>query len=193
MARARRKRDGRLIRRRFGVVVSLLAYLLASGGLPLPAAACKKGDQPFACQTRSCGCQVPADSQSGCCCQSPAPIQKEPSPEPDCPHCAGKAECDDSSTSCDKPCCDKKHKPAKKAAPLRQASPACLGGGVVWIDGFKARQCKGGGTLWITTGAVMLPPTMVIRQTPLDAVDRVRPAELTASSRSSKPSVPPPR
>src|SRR5262249_28876986 len=50
---------------------TLVAYLLATLGLPLPAAARKPDDQPFPCQDHPCGCRTAEQCWTACCCFTP--------------------------------------------------------------------------------------------------------------------------
>ena len=52
-------------------MLAFVSYLAVTVGLPLPLPTLKKSDQPFPCQTRSCGCQTAEQFWTGCCCFSP--------------------------------------------------------------------------------------------------------------------------
>ncbi len=164
MARGRRKIGWRLLRRRCAVMASLLAYLLASAGLPLPAACSKKGE---AFETRPCGCRVSADSLACCCCQTQAH-----------PKVASQR----------KSCCDAETAPASSPSVKAEPNPA-----VRWVLGIKALECRGASTLWITTGAVSLPPGPVSCESRLAPGDRFALIDFSASARSTTPPLHPPR
>jgi hypothetical protein len=202
MATPRRKIDGRLIRQRCCAVVALLSYLVVTVGVPVPAASTRKGGSPFACQTRSCGCQTDMDCQSGCCCGAQvetqaAPRENDDIPRPDedpaaepasCPRCGAKKQCDNPA-SLPKSCCAAKHEQARSCfvAPGKSKST------FRWFVGLKALECQGASTLWITTGAVVLPPVHIALETSLPVVDRVWPSEFLCVSRSTPPLLRPPR
>ena len=54
--------------RRVGVVVALVAYLVAAVGFPVPAASVKGGGVPFPCMNHPCGCRSAEQCWRGCCC-----------------------------------------------------------------------------------------------------------------------------
>jgi hypothetical protein len=59
--------------RRLCAAVTLLAYLAAALGVPLPAAAPPKDrGEPFPCQDHPCGCRTAEQCWRGCCCFTPA-------------------------------------------------------------------------------------------------------------------------
>jgi hypothetical protein len=60
----------RPLRRRLCAALTLVAYLLATFGCPLPAAA-KETDQPFPCQDHPCGCRTAEQCWKRCCCFTP--------------------------------------------------------------------------------------------------------------------------
>src|SRR5579872_5866002 len=73
MCAARRKRFWRTCRYRAGGALSLVAYLLATLGLPLPARARKEtAGVPFPCQDHPCGCRTAEQCWKNCCCFTPA-------------------------------------------------------------------------------------------------------------------------
>ena len=57
-------------RRILFVGVSLLGYLTAAFGLPLPVWTAKDRSVPFPCQDRPCGCHSAAECWQSCCCFS---------------------------------------------------------------------------------------------------------------------------
>ncbi len=61
----------RSVRQRACAVVTLIAYMLAALGAPLPAAARKADDLPFPCQNHPCGCRTAEQCWAGCCCFTP--------------------------------------------------------------------------------------------------------------------------
>ena len=54
--------------RRVGVVVVLVAYLVAAVGFPVPASAARGDGVPFPCMDHPCGCQSAEQCWRGCCC-----------------------------------------------------------------------------------------------------------------------------
>jgi hypothetical protein len=73
MTRGRRRINWRTLRHRLLAALSLVGYLAAAIGYPLPAASAGRKDysQPFPCQGHLCGCQSAEECWSGCCCLSP--------------------------------------------------------------------------------------------------------------------------
>jgi hypothetical protein len=71
MLRSWRAISWRPLRRRLCAAVTLLAYLLATLGLPLPAPARKPDSVPFPCQDHPCGCVTAEQCWSACCCFTP--------------------------------------------------------------------------------------------------------------------------
>jgi hypothetical protein len=61
----------RALRRRLIAGLTLVAYLLATLGVPLPAAARRPDDQPFPCQDHPCGCRTAEQCWTSCCCFTP--------------------------------------------------------------------------------------------------------------------------
>jgi hypothetical protein len=66
-----RKPCWRSLPRRLCAGLTLIAYLAAIFGVPLPAQARKRTDQPFPCQDNPCGCQTAEECWRGCCCLTP--------------------------------------------------------------------------------------------------------------------------
>lgn len=71
MLRHLRKTLWRPWRRRLCAGVTLLAYLAATAGVPLPAAAPPKDAEPFPCQDHPCGCRTARQCWTHCCCFTP--------------------------------------------------------------------------------------------------------------------------
>jgi hypothetical protein len=71
MFRTRDITSWRPLRRRLIAAITLVAYLLATLGVPLPAAARKPEDQPFPCQDHPCGCRTAEQCWTACCCFTP--------------------------------------------------------------------------------------------------------------------------
>jgi hypothetical protein len=61
----------RTLRRRLCAAVTLLGYLLATFGVPLPATARKAEDLPFPCRDHPCGCLTAEQCWTACCCFTP--------------------------------------------------------------------------------------------------------------------------
>src|SRR4051794_16978264 len=59
------------LRRRLWAGVTLVAYLLAALGVPLPASARKEPGVPFPCQDHPCGCRTAEQCWAACCCFTP--------------------------------------------------------------------------------------------------------------------------
>jgi hypothetical protein len=54
------------------VLLSVLGYLAAVVGYPLPARPSHSSDKPFPCQHHACGCVDAQQCWRGCCCYTPA-------------------------------------------------------------------------------------------------------------------------
>jgi hypothetical protein len=61
----------RSLPRRLCAGLTLLAYLATVLGLPLPAPARPKSDEPFPCQDHPCGCRTAEQCWRSCCCFTP--------------------------------------------------------------------------------------------------------------------------
>ena len=85
----RRKTFWRSLRRRLVAGLTLVAYLVAAVGFPLPAGAARRpGSPPAPCGNQLCGCET-ADQGPRCCCPAPRPPAEEKAPSASrCPHCA---------------------------------------------------------------------------------------------------------
>lgn len=126
----------RAFQRRVIAGVTLLAYLAATIGYPLPAGA--RGQQV-------CGC-VPAEkcSGGGCgCSHKPAPVKMKPS----C--CAKKSACCEKKSGNTPNCCAKK--PVGEARQAKNPKP------VQWVIGIAAKQCRTGGVAEWQSGEIALP------------------------------------
>src|SRR5690349_3339169 len=60
------------LRRGVVVLVSLLGYLAAVIGYPMPAGGRKVSSRPFPCQDHACGCVDADQCWRNCCCFTPA-------------------------------------------------------------------------------------------------------------------------
>jgi hypothetical protein len=123
--------DWRSVRRRLCAGVTLLAYLCAAIGFPMPKA--------NACGQQVCGCATAQTCQTGGCCCSPAKPAKSEEAVPSC--------------------CVKK-KPAKPTcctndATTKTNNPMPVG----WVIGITAQKCQGSATHWISAQAALPGPT----------------------------------
>jgi hypothetical protein len=164
----RRKSFWRALRRRLVAGLTLVAYLVAAVGFPLPAAARRPGGAPAPCQNQLCRCDTAQQGPRRCCCSAPqgraattganasppAARASQPdlrdrasgkaTPAPPCPHCA------------------RSHavqpKPAAARTDDKRDSP--LGGtqgGWRWVCGVTGQCCQGLLTLWVSYRAVLAP------------------------------------
>src|SRR5438874_7834784 len=158
-------------RRKACSAVTLLAYLCATAGLPMPLAAGNPGQAAFPCQTmlcgcltaeqcQSCGCFTPEEQAAWAAARNAAPPANAVSEEngsagcccdathetPGCQHCAKKARSS---------CCTPKSPPAARTSCAQHASGDADAKGkkpVPW-GGVSAGRCHGLALSWVTTGA----------------------------------------
>jgi hypothetical protein len=163
MSASRWRRIGRALPHHGCVALTLLSYLIATLGFPLPTSAAKIGEQPFPCQSHLCGCQCAEQCWQHCCCftaeerWSWARLHNV-EPPADAAKPAGLAwntvrlrdqedepEADTASSCCapqdSRPCCQKH---SSRSSEKRGS-----------ILGVAACSCHGVATLWISVGAVL--------------------------------------
>jgi hypothetical protein len=135
----------RNLRRRICSGVTLLAYLAAAIGFPLPQTFARQSN---ACGRQVCGCDSAEQCKArGCCSQGTPQAPPEESEPGDC--CSKK-----------KPvasCCTEK-KPAAEEPTQPQTKPK--EGKVRWVIGMSAKKCHGGGTEWLNGDAAGLPMSL---------------------------------
>lgn len=132
------------------VACTLVSYLLAAVGLPLPVRAAKERGEPFPCQDSACGCRTAEQCWRSCQCLTleqrlawarargitpPAYVAETAAAE------GGGCCCQESTTSS---CCQS----PKNAAPAAADGPR----GPL----FSAHRCQGLSTIWISSGVVPL-------------------------------------
>jgi hypothetical protein len=217
MAARRRKKFLRRLRHRLWVAVSLLAYLAASLGFPLPAPARhhKADGQPFPCQDNPCGCQTAEQCWTHCCCLTPEQHWEwarqhhvEPPPYATRPAsegwrntprrvreaaaapettCAGCAEC------AARPCCEGQGDCCQKTAEPAKDVPPPDEGKFRWALGVSALRCQGYASLWVGGGAVLPAPPRPAWAPGLLPVAWALPTDLVAPRVFTAPPTPPPR
>lgn len=194
-----------LFTRRLCAAGTLLAYLCAVVGVPMPARAARPQGAAFPCQQLGCGCQTASDCD-GCGCFAPSAAEPEPKPEepaPACCCCSGK-ETTESCGSCarkqaKRSCCAVPTKstpaPVKKScgscgqAP-RDADPNKTG--VRWA-GVSAWRCHGVTPLWVGAAASTPVAPPVAWQPLLTFAGWVAPADQSSVTLSFDLLDPPPR
>jgi hypothetical protein len=208
----------RSLRRRLCAGLTLVGYLLATLGLPLPGPAAPKNGERFPCENHSCGCQSAEQCWRSCCChtaeerwawarahnvQPPAYAEKAKSnswrQDPRRNTDEVKVE---PSASCCKPdgtkktCCQIQSADCHDRPVVNEQAtgtkPACKAG-KSWILGVAALKCQGLATYWATTGAA-LPPAPPLAWTPsLDAMGWLSLGDSFPETVSPIPPDPPPR
>jgi len=162
----------RFLRRKACSAVTLVSYLCATVGLPMPLAAGKPGEAAFPCQMLLCGC-LTAEQCQNCGCFTPQeqaawaaahnvapsnPDGEENKPSscccdasqesPNCPHCVKKARSS---------CCAPKSKPTScQSRPEQSCADTHTKDkkSVRW-GGVSAGRCHGMALSWVTTGAAV--------------------------------------
>jgi hypothetical protein len=121
------------MRRRLCSCVTLLAYLIAAIGYPLPVAKASQRASP--CGQQVCGCGSVEQCQAGGCC---------------CSHSRERPE-QDATPSC---CSKRTPKPAvKPSSSVKDQTPA--NANYRWVVGISALKCQGAATHWITAQAAL--------------------------------------
>jgi hypothetical protein len=203
-----RPRFWRALRHRVCVAGSFFAYLIATLGLPLPAAVHKDVSQPFPCQNHPCGCQTAEQCWRSCCCFTPEERwawarenNVEPPSYAEKPAASGwntvklrDRDTDASTATCRKECGEPKCSNCCQSQP---ADPVKTDESdskkIRWVLGFSTWSCQGFTTLWLSAGAVVpvpLPFAWVPESPPSDRLPFVR---VDAPFLFSTPPSPPPR
>ncbi len=172
----------RNLRRRCLALAALAAYLAASVGLPVPAAAAHKDlSKPYPCMNNPCGCLCAEDCWRHCCCTTPeerwawAAANNVTPPD----YAERPAAHDEGAASPESSLCPHCHlgTPASGPRGVTTASPL---------------RCQGLGTLWVTVGTTTAPSPLAWR--PATAVaDRLTHLDQVPSPLSRAPASPPPR
>jgi hypothetical protein len=144
------------LRRRLTSAVTLVAYLVAAIGFPMPQS--KAGSNP--CGQHFCCCGSEATCQaSGCGCPD-SPLAPHVEPAPQEPPVVVRRSPASHTPAAPRSCCSKSTPESTKpsVAPTKAPSKG-LGNAVRWVIAFDALKCKGASMSWISCGAA-LPPTM---------------------------------
>ncbi len=167
------------VRRRLCGGVTLLAYLIAAIGFPLPQTL---GHMANACGQEVCGCGTPEQCKAnGCGCSHDGSDAAPQEPEPaDC--------CSFKHVNAVPSCC------AKKSTPEQMKTPKKAKGNTIrWVVGIAALKCRGGPVKWLSAETA-LPTTAPLTWQP--SWPFCYSLSLTHQSRfvlSADPSDPPPR
>lgn len=167
-----------LLPRRACALVSLLAYLAVTIGLPLPGRSGKDHSVPFPCQDNPCGCQTAEECWRHCCCNTPEqrlawarahgvtppnyavlkPGQgwdtRQPT-KPTQPKCALCAVADAAQTERTAAGCCSKQDQVTKPASEDKAKPWR------WQLGSASFKCRGMSLFWLQGGSGSLPPPVL--------------------------------
>jgi hypothetical protein len=195
---------------RFTAFFSIVIFLVAAVGIPLPIVTKKDRSVPFPCMDRACGCRSAAECKQHCCCFSNAEKvawARQHGHDPDT--VASCATPQDSADSTQGSCCATKNTP--KSCPhcrttklgragvsaqkdsLQKVSPQKDTHGIeVLISSFE-RRCQGGDNFWMVLSTAMIPPPSVFLAIP-DRVILVLgiPTLPAYSLEATGPPVPPP-
>jgi len=205
-----RRQNGRSLRRRLYAAGTLVAYLLACLGLPVPAdAITKDAGQAFPCQEHGCGCRTAEQCWTHCCCFSPEQrwtwaqshnVQPPAYAEKPATTSWRTGRKRDQAQNC---CSENRPGPRScRTCPETSTAPKSEHGkkdtpakknGFRWALGMSALGCQGQTTLWASTASV-LPPAPPVTWAPWPTVvDRLAYADEIAISLSPLPPDPPPR
>ena len=195
----RRKAWCRSLRRRSCAGLALVAYLLAAGGIPLPAAPPRKDiSQPFPCMNSPCGCETAEQCWRGCCCLTAAERWAwadshgvQPPDYAERPASGGKPKtrpahsCCSGEECCHDACCEPESSSGTEKA--ARSWP-----GVRWVVGAAALRCQGLTTQWVSAGAV-LPPELPVAWKPRSLAEGWVPhvASRVSAAYAAPPSPPP--
>lgn len=206
MRASRRKQFWRALRHKLFVVVSLVAYLVATLGFPLPARARKQtSGVPFPCQDHPCGCRTAEQCWKSCYCFTPEQrlawarehnVTPPAYAERPAPATGGWRTTPlrlQSKAVAVKSCCQKiatKACCASKSRPVSHKHPAPVKGLALRLT---AAQCQGFATHGISGGAVVPAPLSVAWEPGLVPQGWVIAADLAAPRLHFTPPAPPPR
>lgn len=141
---------GKIQPRRLISGVTLLAYLVAAIGFPMPASSATGAN---ACGQRICCCGSETQCRaSGCGCSHSSATTDEETTEPSAaPSCC---------ESPPKPSCCAKSSPEnpKPASTPSKGSKKTSGKSMQWVVGMSAQKCRGGATEWIHAQAALPGP-----------------------------------
>ena len=189
---------------------ALLAYLVATTGIPLPSSRGKQRGVAYPCQHHACGCLSAAECWDHCCCYTPRQklawareyhvepparlvaevaaidllaMDHERSEEAGahCSHCA------------DRTATTNEHKHAEHDDHDICHSAPSDDGGMTLVLSIVARKCRGLSDLWCAAGAVTPPPVATAWQFQWDIVAWIGSDDQAPPIQHLSPPVPPPR
>lgn len=162
--------------------VTLLAYLVATIGYPMPA-----GSSSHPCGQRVCHCgSDEACRASGCGCRVAQASEQQPAPS-----CC---EQDDHPPSARPSCCTVAKSQAKSQGTQSQsAAKTAPRSSVRWIVGITALKCQGHATTWIAIAAALPPPLPVTWQPTCPFLHSIPSFEQQPFIAAAKPLMEPPR
>jgi hypothetical protein len=223
MSWSRLRTSWRSLGRRLCAGVTLIAYLAAALGLPLPAAARRAADQQFPCQNHPCGCLTAEECWRHCCCFTPqerwawaeehhvqppayaerpssqgwrtARLRDSKERQPQRP--AGGSCCSKQTgcpTQATQPTKSCHHcRPQPHPGQPADQSRCAAKGKLRWTLAVAALKCTGHATLWISTGAALPPSPPLVWRPFLEAGGWLSWRHDCRTDLSSKPLDPPPR
>ena len=175
------------IRRRLTAAGTLLAFIAATVGVPLPPPpVVKDGGKAFPCQGRACGCQTAEECWRHCCCTTPEERWAWAAEHNVTPPAYAERPADD----------------GWRTTPLRERGGekggccACCKGKQPpgrWGSTASALACRGLSTQWVTTGAVPATPPAASRRPEAAAVERIVVGGAAPRRVFRAPPLPPPR
>ncbi len=172
--------------RRFVVIVSLFAFLVAAAGVPLPRIQIKSSATPFPCQFRPCGCSNADSCWRACCCftdEEKLAWSREHGVEVP-QFLLARIERDKYRSH--ETCCTESHTDSTTDDPSDNSTQV----GVTIAS--VARECQGQPPLWSMLGATLPAPT-ISWDFAMEQVGWLESESMTLMSLSSEPAIPPPR
>jgi hypothetical protein len=166
------------LNRRFCSGLTLLAYLGAAFGLPVPAQTrAVSADRP--CGSGHCACSEEAQSNHECCCCRGMDYQNKT----DC----GQQEADQPQAG------DVKRRDAAQPVTNTKAKTTPDRGKIPWSIGISAMKCQGWSVIWVTDGAAVVAGGPLCWQLVLLWIGTLFQPNFPAHVLATSPADPPPR
>jgi hypothetical protein len=146
----------RNLRQRLCSAVTLLAYLAAAIGYPVPETFASRGQTANGCGRQVCCCGSAEQCRaSGCCCSHHTPVPQEDvprqdEPAPDC--CSERPKAPPAAKSS----CSVRETPQSPGAQEPKKTPTkSKHASMRWVVGISALKCRGAVTQWVSAQAAL--------------------------------------